>query len=119
MCFPASADSIPTGCNIEDHVSKGPIAARRALEAAARVASVLAIELLTAAQALDLRAQKPGRGSARVLALIRGAVPFRPEDAPWGDALERTRALVVAGDVARAAGLARGAASRDPAGDAP
>jgi histidine ammonia-lyase len=118
LCFPASADSIPTGCNIEDHVSMGPIAARRAREVAERVQSVLAIELLTAGQALDLRAKKPGRGSARVLALLRRSVPFRPVDAPWGDALERARTLIARGEVARAAGLADDAAE-EPAKDAP
>lgn len=106
LCFPASADSVPTGCNIEDHVSMGPIAARRAREIAERVTSVLAVELLCAAQALDLRARRPGRGTARVHALLRTAVPFREVDAPWGDCLERVRGLVASGAVLRAAGLA-------------
>lgn len=115
LCFPASADSIPTGCNVEDHVSMGPIAARRAREVAERVTSVLAIELLTSAQALDLRARRPGRGSARVHALVRSVVPFRAVDAAWGDALVSVRALVASGDVARAAGLLRaGARNRTP-----
>jgi histidine ammonia-lyase len=107
LCFPASADSIPTGCNVEDHVSMGPIAARRAREVAERVHSVLALELLAAAQAVELRGRKPGRGSARVIALLRTVVPFRRRDEPWDDALPRVAALVASGAVARAAGLSR------------
>ncbi len=107
LTHPASADSIPTGANIEDHVSMGTIAARNAMRVADHVASVLAIELMAAAQAIQLRARRPGRRSAAVVALLRGAVPFRAVDAPWGDALARVRALVTSGQVAEAAGLRR------------
>ncbi len=105
LCFPASADSIPTGANIEDHVSMAPIAARRAGEVADLVESVLAIELMTAAQAIDLRDLKPGRRAARVVEAVRTAVPFRAKDAPWKDALPRVKTLVRDGTIARAAGL--------------
>jgi histidine ammonia-lyase len=107
LCHPASADSIPTGSNVEDHVSMGTIAARNAMTVADNVQTVLAIELMAAAQAIELRARRPGPRSARVVALVRRAVPFRAADAPWGDALERVRALVRDGAVAEAAGLAR------------
>jgi histidine ammonia-lyase len=105
LCFPASADSIPTGANIEDHVSMAPIAARRAAEVADLVESVLAIELMAAAQAVELRQLRPGRRGARVVAALREAVPFRAKDAPWKDALQRVKALVGDGTIARAAGL--------------
>jgi histidine ammonia-lyase len=105
LCFPASADSIPTGANIEDHVSMAPIAARRALEVAGLVQSVLAIELMTTAQAIDLRKREPGKRAAEVVAAVRTAVPFRGTDRPWQDALERTKALVTSGAIARAAGF--------------
>ncbi len=105
LCFPASADSIPTGANIEDHVSMAPIAARRAGEVADLVESVLAIELMAASQAVGLRTLKPSRKSARVIAAVRQAVPFRAQDAPWKDALPRVKALVGDGTIARAAGL--------------
>ncbi|MEZ4239801.1 MAG: aromatic amino acid lyase [Myxococcota bacterium] len=55
MCVPASTDSIPTVQHQEDHVSMGPVAARSALEVVDRVADIVAIELLCAAQGLDLR----------------------------------------------------------------
>jgi histidine ammonia-lyase len=103
LCHPASADSIPTGANVEDHVSMGTVAARNAMTVADNVATVLAIECMTAAQAIELRGRKPSPRSARVVALVRRAVPFRRTDAPWGAALERARALVRSGAVAEAA----------------
>src|SRR5664280_1483637 len=55
LAHPASSDSIPTSANQEDHVSMGSIAARHALAVVANVQRILALELLVAAQALDLR----------------------------------------------------------------
>jgi histidine ammonia-lyase len=55
LVHPASADSVPTSANQEDHVSMGPIAARHARTVLEHVERILAIELLVAAQAIDLR----------------------------------------------------------------
>jgi len=55
LSFPASVDTIPTVQHHEDHVSMGPISARMLLETTECVADIVAIELLVAAQALDLR----------------------------------------------------------------
>ena len=55
LAHPASADSIPTSANQEDHVSMGSIAARHARRVLEHVERILAIELLCAAQGLDLR----------------------------------------------------------------
>ena len=55
LSHPASVDSIPTNNDQEDHVSMGPVAGFKALEVVARLRQVLAIELMVAAQALDLR----------------------------------------------------------------
>lgn len=55
LCHPASCDSIPTSANIEDHVSMWTIAARQAWEIIGNVYKILAIELLMATQAVDLR----------------------------------------------------------------
>ncbi|HYR28705.1 MAG TPA: histidine ammonia-lyase, partial [Thermoanaerobaculia bacterium] len=56
LCHPASVDSIPTGANTEDHVSMSTHAARKLRSVLANVQSVIAIELLTAAQAVEWRA---------------------------------------------------------------
>ena len=55
LAHPASVDTIPTVQHHEDHVSMGPIAARMLLEMVECVADIVGIELLLAAQALDLR----------------------------------------------------------------
>ena len=55
LCFPASADSIPTSMGQEDHVSMGSISARKALHIISNLEKILAIELFCAAQAFDFR----------------------------------------------------------------
>jgi histidine ammonia-lyase len=55
LAHPASVDSIPTSANTEDHNSMATIACRKALRVAENVRSVLAVELLVAAQALEWR----------------------------------------------------------------
>lgn len=53
LCFPASADSIPTSLGQEDHVSMGSISGRKALQVIENVEKVIGVELYCAAQALD------------------------------------------------------------------
>jgi histidine ammonia-lyase len=57
LAHPASADSVPTSANQEDHVSMGSIAARHARTVLEHVERILAIELLVAAQAIDYRTE--------------------------------------------------------------
>src|SRR6056297_807702 len=65
LCHPASVDSIPTSLGQEDHVSMGSISALKLLSVLRNTEQVLAVEMLTAAQALDFRAPlQPGRGVA-------------------------------------------------------
>jgi histidine ammonia-lyase len=76
LAHPASVDSIPSSANREDHVSMSTIAARKTAQIAINVRSVIAIELLCAAQALSLRLEampdsQPGQGSRRALEVIR------------------------------------------------
>lgn len=89
LVHPASADSIPTSANREDHVSMGPIAGRQAIEILGNVEKILAIHRLTAAQALDLRCKqlesigiqpKIGAGTAATHAWIRSRVSYNNGD---------------------------------------
>ncbi len=76
QCFPASVDSIPTNLLQEDHVSMGPIAGMKAMRIVDNVRRVLAIELMTAAQALYLlRPRKPAPKIEAVYDRIRQVVP--------------------------------------------
>ena len=61
LAHPASADSIPTSANQEDHVSMGSVAARHARTVLEGVQRIVSIELVVAAQALDLRLAEMGR----------------------------------------------------------
>jgi histidine ammonia-lyase len=61
---------------IEDRTTMAPAAARRTAEMAALGASIVAIELAVAAQAVELRGLRPGRGTSRALALVRRHVPY-------------------------------------------
>ncbi|MFX1457353.1 MAG: aromatic amino acid lyase, partial [Promethearchaeota archaeon] len=81
LCFPASADSIPTGGGQEDHVSMAPISARKTLRVIHNLEKILAIELLCAAQAFDFR--KPLKSSEileKCHKHIREFIPFIKED---------------------------------------
>jgi histidine ammonia-lyase len=81
LTHPASADSIPTSANQEDHVSMGTIAARQAREILENVKYVLAIELMAAAQGVDFLApMTPGLGTAAVHRHLRTLVPRLEED---------------------------------------
>ena len=62
LCFPASADSIPTSLGQEDHVSMGSISGRKALQVINNAEKIIGIELMCAAQAIDFHAPlKPGK----------------------------------------------------------
>ena len=78
LCHPASIDSIPTSGNKEDHVSMGTISARKALEVVDNVETILAVEMLAAAQALEfLKPLKPAKLLIPLVGKIREYIP------PW------------------------------------
>jgi histidine ammonia-lyase len=80
LCTPASVDSIPSSNNQEDHVSMGANAAVKCLRVAENVEKVLAIELMTAAQALELRGGQSSPAIQRLVAAFREVVPFNGAD---------------------------------------
>lgn len=81
LSHPAVVDSIPTSANKEDHVSMGTISARKCREIVKNAENVVAIELLCAAQALDLFTNmKPGAGTEAAYRVIREAVPHLEDD---------------------------------------
>ncbi len=81
LSHPACVDSIPTSANKEDHVSMSALSARKAAEVARNAEHVIAIELLCAAQALDLFTNlKPGEGTLAAYREIRAAIPHLDED---------------------------------------
>jgi histidine ammonia-lyase len=102
LAHPASVDSIPTSANQEDHVSMGAISARHARTVVEHVERILAIELIVAAQALDLRltesgAAAPGVGVAEALARTRARIRHLDGDREPGPDLRAATELVHAG----------------------
>jgi histidine ammonia-lyase len=129
LAHPASADSIPTSANQEDHVSMGAIAGRHARDVLSNVEQILALELLVGAQALDLRlamaastirdsgaagdpgarsaasvkaatAPTPGRGVAKAHRRIRSVVAPLLVDREMGADIAAALALVRGGALA-------------------
>ena len=81
MAHPASVDSLPTSANQEDHVSMATFAARRLTPMAANTARIVAIELLAAAQGVDLRRPlTTSRRLASAVAMVRADVAFWDRD---------------------------------------
>ncbi|MBT8211224.1 MAG: aromatic amino acid lyase, partial [Eudoraea sp.] len=90
LCFPSSADSIPTSLGQEDHVSMGSISARKALQVLENVEKILAIELLTAAQAFEYRKPlKSGKLLEQVHKAVRQRVEFAEKDRVFSEDIEK------------------------------
>ena len=102
LCHPASVDSIPTCADTEDHVSMGPIAARKAAAVVANVARVVAIELIAGAEALEFhRPLTAGPGVEAAHAQVRSVVRRLDRDRELAPAIEAVAAQVLEGVYAR------------------
>ncbi len=106
LAHPASADTIPTSANVEDHVSMGATAVRQAEQVLTNVETIVAIELMLAAQGVDFRrralglgAEALGQGTAVAYHLIRERVPFLADDVALSPHLEAVRRLVREGTI--------------------
>ena len=107
LSHPACVDTIPSSAGREDHVSMGMTAALKARTVVENAKSGLAIELLVAAQALDLRRPlRAGVGAHAAWELIRGQVPHMDEDRELHRDISAVRALLP--DIDRVARQAAG-----------
>lgn len=104
LCFPASADSVPTSLGQEDHVSMGSVSARKLLRVLDNLENILAVELLCASQAFEYRAPlRSGPVLEGCHDLIREQISFAREDRIFGDDLIVARALIADGKLAQKA----------------
>ena len=105
LAVPASVDSIPSSAMQEDHVSMGWNAARKLRTAVDGLSRVIAVEVLTAARALDLRAPlTPSPATGAVVALLRGSGIDGPgPDRHLSPEIEAAVGLVQSGAVLTAA----------------
>lgn len=99
LSHPASTDSIPTSNEKEDHVSMGPLAARKSKTVLQNTTYVLAIEALSACQALDLRKPlKPGRGPSFLHRELRREIPTVEKDRYFHTDIEKAYQLLDNGE---------------------
>lgn len=127
LAHPASVDSIPTSANQEDHVSMGTISARKARTIMHNLRRVLAIELLCAAQGLDMRCgvidsvpdighvskgsgkftpgsdtehgMKAGLGVEAAYRFVRNHIPFLEEDREMHLDMARAEEIIASGEL--------------------
>ena len=95
LCFPASADSIPTSLGQEDHVSMGSISGRKLYQILYNLEYILAIELMSACQAIEFR--KPLKSSALLEAahsFVRQTVSFANEDRIFADDINQIKKII-------------------------
>jgi histidine ammonia-lyase len=95
LCFPASADSIPTSLGQEDHVSMGSISGRKLNQIIDNLEFILAIELLSACQAIEFR--RPLKSSELLESAhdyVRQFVSFAEEDRIFADDIDKIKQLI-------------------------
>ena len=109
LAHPASADSIPSSANTEDHVSMGATAVRQTAQIIEHVETIVAIEFFSAAQGVDFRRHamelsdaRLGRGTGVAYNLIRSKVPFLNQDTVLAPHIEAVRRLVATGTIKEA-----------------
>lgn len=98
LCFPASADSVPTSLGQEDHVSMGSISGRKLNQVIDNLEYIQTIELLYATQAIDFR--RPLKSTPVIEAcqkLIREYVPFIQEDRIFSVDINQIHQLIISG----------------------
>jgi histidine ammonia-lyase len=102
LAHPDSVDSIPTSANQEDFVSMGANAARHTLEVVSNTRRILAIELLNAAQAVELRPDGPrrlGRGTRAAFEQVRSRVAFLEHDRALAPDIQALTELLASGEM--------------------
>ncbi|MCC6582104.1 MAG: histidine ammonia-lyase [Chitinophagales bacterium] len=95
LCFPASADSIPTSLGQEDHVSMGSISGRKLYQILDNLEYILAIELMSACQAIEFR--RPLKSSALLETahdFVRQTVSFANEDRIFADDINQIKKII-------------------------
>jgi histidine ammonia-lyase len=110
LAHPAAVDSIPSSAGQEDHVSMGMTSARHARECVANAEVVIALEVLAAAQGIDLRMPlRPAKGTGAARDAVREVVPFLNEDRALKPDIDEVLELVQSGELLEVVESATGA----------
>ena len=100
LAHPASVDSIPSSANQEDHVSMGTIAARKAKEILENSRKVLAMEIMTACQGIDIRGDKGlGEGTSVAYEIVRRNVSKLEEDRIMNIDINKCEDIVISNEI--------------------
>lgn len=102
LSHPGVVDSISVLADEEDHVSMGPVSIRKLREILKNTAGIVAIEMLCAAQAIDLRGKKKAGQAVRAAhRTLRSAIPRLTQDRPLYPDIEKAVSLLESGDVTK------------------
>jgi len=100
LSHPGCVDSIPTSANKEDHVSMSPICARKCRDIVKNTEYVIAIELLCAAQAMDLFTNlRPGEGTMVAYKIIRDSIPHLDKDRILSKDIDKMTEILISGEI--------------------
>ncbi|MES2962787.1 MAG: histidine ammonia-lyase [Bdellovibrionota bacterium] len=104
LAHPASVDSIPTSADKEDHVSMGTIAARKFGQIVRNAENIVAMEFLSASQAIDLlKPLEPAGAVKPAHDVIRTKVPFAKEDRVFSIDIEAIKVMIRSEELLQAA----------------
>ena len=99
LASPDSVHSLPTSASQEDHNANAMTASRHCSQIIENVKHILAVELYTAARAIDLRLRTGknhlGQGTTELYHKIRANVPYQAGDALWGPEVEKVKEMVM------------------------
>jgi len=102
LAHPASVDSIPTSANQEDHNSMGSISAQKCWRILRNAQTVIAIEFLCAAQAIDFHAPlQCGKGTRAAHKAVRASIPHLTRDRVLYNDIQKALKLILDGEILR------------------
>ena len=95
LSTPASINSIPVSADQEDDVSMSATSAEKLRQIVDNVLTIVAIEILSATQALYFRKKKKGRGTEKALTVLKDVVPFIEKDTNLSPYIEKIKNLLI------------------------
>ena len=95
LSTPASINSIPVSADQEDDVSMSATSAEKLRQIVDNVLTIVAIEILSATQALYFRKKKKGRGTEKALTVLKNVVPFIEKDTNLSPYIEKIKNLLI------------------------
>jgi len=99
LAYPSSVDSIPTSANKEDYQSMGATSSLKSIRILENTKKIIAIEFITASQALDFHELNPSKASQIAHSIIRKKIPMIEEDKPLYEDISIASSMVHSGEI--------------------